>query len=82
MPKELIFEKNEHGDPNTQGTVIRVGWSRESGHVELATIRDDSQVLEPGVEANGWFAQMDRQSINRLIRVLRNARDSAFGKDA
>lgn len=82
MPKELIFQKTKHGDPDTQGTVARIGWSRETGHVELATVRDDSQKLEPGPEANGWFMQLDRDGINRLIRTLRKARDQAFGADA
>jgi len=82
MPKELIFQKTKHGDPDTAGTVVKVGWSREAGHVELATIRDEGQTLEPGPESNGWFAQLDRDGINRLIRVLRKARDAAFGSDA
>lgn len=82
MPKELIFQKTKHGDPDTQGTIIKVGWHRSPGYVELATIRDDGQTLEPGPESNGWFTQLDREGINRLIRTLRKARDQAFGADA
>lgn len=33
-------------------------------------------------ESNGWFLDLDRERINRLIRVLRRARDAAFGADA
>lgn len=29
----------------------------------------------------GWFATLDRDGCNRMIRALRRARDSAFGKD-
>ena len=29
----------------------------------------------------GQYVQLDRPAINRLIRVLRRARDQAFGKD-
>lgn len=30
---------------------------------------------------DGWHADLDRAGVNRLIRLLRNARDAAFGKD-
>jgi hypothetical protein len=35
----------------------------------------------PGTE-NGWFVDLNREQINRLIRVLRRARDAAYGADA
>jgi hypothetical protein len=30
---------------------------------------------------SGWHVDLDRAGVNRLIRVLRTARDQAFGKD-
>lgn len=33
-------------------------------------------------EMTGWFATLDREGINRLIRALRRARDAAYGADA
>ena len=30
---------------------------------------------------SGWHVDLDRAGVNRLIRVLRQARDAAFGKD-
>lgn len=30
---------------------------------------------------DGWFADLDRRSVNRLVKALRRARDTAFGKD-
>jgi len=30
---------------------------------------------------NGYYVDLDRESINRLIRNLRRARDQAFGRD-
>jgi hypothetical protein len=30
---------------------------------------------------DGWFADLDRQQVNHLIRTLREARDKAFGRD-
>lgn len=34
------------------------------------------------VYERGWWADLDRAGINRLILTLRKARDAAFGKDA
>lgn len=81
MPKELIFQHTSYGDPDTRRPVTRVGWSKEAGHVEIATMMPDGIPLEPGPEANGWFMQLTRSEINQLIRVLRKARDQAYGKD-
>lgn len=30
---------------------------------------------------DGWHVDLDRAGVNRLIRLLRQARDAAFGKD-
>ena len=30
---------------------------------------------------NGWHVDLDRSQVNDLIRVLRKARDQAFGRD-
>lgn len=84
MPKEIIASKYD-GLTDQDGNLVpephvHVGWSREPGHVELATrvggdYADD--LTRPGV-----FSQLDRDGINRLIRALRKARDAAFGSDA
>jgi len=34
------------------------------------------------VYERGWHAQLDRAQLNRLIRTLRRARDTAYGADA
>lgn len=31
---------------------------------------------------DGWHATLDRDQVNKLIRVLRRARDAAYGADA
>lgn len=82
MPKELIFQHTKNGDPDTERPVLRVGWSREGSHVEVASLMPDGVALNPGPEANGWFVQLERSDINRLIRLLRKARDAAYGSDA
>lgn len=88
MPKEYIVTNattrrtNEHGG---EREAVRVGWD-PNGWVQVAT------VLMAGVEGatgpveasvdQGQFVDLDRESLNRLIRVLRRARDSAYGADA
>ena len=79
MPKELIHSRY---DWDTETTQLRIDWTREHSHVQVATIAPDGQRLtDSGPEANGWFIQLDRAGINRAIATLRRARDQAFGKD-
>lgn len=59
-------------------SVIKVGWSKEMEHVEIAVLPtvDDEHFSE-----RVWYTQFDRRGINRLIKVLRKARDDAYGRD-
>jgi len=75
-----------------------VSWRREpadgagKGHVQVATVnpyspfefpeKDAGDHFEPGERFDGWRLTFDRDGLNRLIRVLRKARDAAFGADA
>lgn len=81
MPKELVFQKTKNGDPDTEAPVVHIGWSRGLEYVEVATVAPDGKALEP-TDSNGWFAQLDRAGTNRLINLLRKARDGAYGADA
>lgn len=79
MPKERIHSCYAEDHPDL---VAQITWSREpTGHVQLATLNDDAVELVPTPEGNGWFVTLDRREINDLIRVLRRARDQAFGRD-
>lgn len=70
MPKETI--RTDNG-----GTGVRVGW--QAGGVQVASLRNaDYTGDEP---SNGQHVSIDRHQLNRLIRVLRRARDSAYGRD-
>jgi hypothetical protein len=90
MPRESIRERN--GDKQ-----IIVGWQRDAGVQvgvinnasgvatvtcsiggETTSVRD---VPVPLPDSNGWFADLDRKGLNDLIRLLRRARDAAFGRD-
>ena len=61
-------------------SAVKVGWTKDLAHVEIAVIhhRDGAAEHDP----NCWHSQFDRDGLNRLIKVLRKARDDAFGKDA
>lgn len=86
MPKEMINSKFD------ATTYAQVGWSKESGHVQLGVLdpgtrlaiveRDAIRLENPEEIEGGWFIQLDRNGINRLIRTLRKARDQAYGADA
>ena len=78
MPKEYVRAGWEPCD-----FCVVVGWSRKDsgGHVQLATIRDRDNPESGDDPANGLYMTMDRESINAVIRVLRRARDQAFGRD-
>jgi hypothetical protein len=74
MPKEITA-----GRP---GEVhVEIGWTRNLPDVSMASI-NDSVGEGPWDPARGWFAHLDREGVNRLIRSLRKARDQAFGADA
>ena len=38
-------------------------------------------LTEPHAPALGWYTHLDRGGVNRFIRILRRARDQAFGAD-
>lgn len=66
MPKETFYNPNcTTPAPHTEVRGDAVAISWGSDH--------------PGVQMAGF--QVDRSAINRMIRVLRKARDQAFGSD-
>lgn len=97
MPKEYIVTEatrrrcDQEGGPRE---AIKVGWSTDGGYVQIATVAKagvegaNRPLDPPGLDdVNslidvGQFVDLDRASLNRLIRVLRTARDKAFGADA
>lgn len=98
MPRERIYGAfTPFGDEDVRRTVVDLSWSREAGHVQMATLSIDGVTGDP-VEIGtvelptpdgtatapilgGMYLQLDRDGINRLIRNLRRARDQAFGRD-
>lgn len=89
MPKEYVedawkFDEcvDGNGDPVDSPPLFRVkvGWNRETGVVQIATVTENEDVDPFSVEA-GLHVNLDRRGINTLIRHLRHARDQAFGRD-
>lgn len=90
MPKEAVYGVQHVYDPsdkNPKVPIVEVRWSREAGYIQVvskATSADDGRVAGPSTEAHvtdGYHVDLNRDSINSLIRNLRRARDQAFGRD-
>ncbi len=68
--------------------VVRIvnQWLEAAGvaPIDLAQVREKLATLpdHPQPNFDGWYVSLEqRQDVNRLIRVLRRARDQAFGRD-
>ena len=81
MPKDNV---NCIDEPNLRAEVTwKPDGGEGAGYVQIATVHTDNPVMIPnGAMIDGWHVTLDREQINRLIRSLRRARDSAFGADA
>lgn len=55
-------------------------WARESGYVELGVAKVEITTEDEEVDAH--YVLLTRDAINRQIRIMRKARDQAFGADA
>lgn len=75
-------ECNYCGTKREKPFQAKVTWHREDGFsVQLATINPEYEHDFGEWEKSGWYVDLDRRAINDLIRVLRRARDQAFGRD-
>lgn len=84
MPKEYI--RSSKFEPETdefpaQPITAKVTWAREDagGHVQMTVFRNDGK-YESEHELP-MYMTLERYDINTLIRVLRRARDQAYGRD-
>ncbi len=79
MPKTNVYPPAR---PETPAAFrVEVGW-RPDGDVQIATTQrvdtgPDNEPIWQGLA----YVDLDRTGINTLIRVLREARDKAFGRD-
>lgn len=91
MPKEYVHGEVLAGpepSDSIQSPVIDIGWSREAGHVQIASRVRECEVFFDEDHPNapipveyGYYVNLNRTGINDLIRHLRRARDQAFGRD-
>lgn len=86
MPKELIYAERPHSEPTTSDdktpfihAAVQISWGRDYSSVQIATGKVPSDGFD---EQGAYFTTLNRHGINTLIRVLRKARDQAFGADA
>lgn len=84
MPRENIRDRYEDPNHDTVCALAEVTWTRApKDHVELGVVRRNIAGQRIQGEGNdGMYVSLDREGVNRLIRVLRRARDQAFGSDA
>lgn len=77
MPKEII----DTGRTSDNPSYVQVGW--HDGTVQLSTQAVPLTILPPDgpPKPEGMFVDLNRRQINDLIRHLRKARDSAYGRD-
>lgn len=89
MPKEGVFGEQHAFDPNDKHPmvpVVDVLWGRDHRSVQIVTKVEDphggrwSDSTETHF-TDGMYVDLSRDSVNRLIRNLRRARDQAFGRD-
>jgi hypothetical protein len=74
MPKEIIHNKHL----NSQEYQAQILWGRDQQHVQVATTK---VTQASGAVDEGIYVDLDRTGINNMIRVLRRARDQAYGRD-
>ena len=81
MPKEIVLGdlRSEHPE-NEVEPLVQVSWDPQPiGDVRIATFTRAKETHE--TLWDGYYVVLDRNGINRLIKNLRKARDSAFGRD-
>lgn len=76
MPKENI------NCSTSSDMRVEVCWGPDAEYVQIATVHRDSPARLLDEQINGWFVDLDRKQINRLIEALRRSRDAAYGAGA
>lgn len=82
MPMEVISRSTCADGPNNQFTVQ---WGKSNVPDPSVILASWCEALLPNGERADWMPgaawDLDRETINKLIRVLRRARDQAYGRD-
>lgn len=88
MPQESTYQKTL--DTDAVNKSIDIAWTKEYEHVQIGTRFHGTEfhfTLEAPVDTKGPYDSLHvtlttRKQVNDVIRVLRKARDQAFGADA
>lgn len=81
MPKEVIHDPTPVIGEQSTPFAVEVQWGRDSD-VRIGSVNlENSDGEKRFTSEYGWFATLRRQDVNVLIRVLRKARDQAYGVD-
>jgi hypothetical protein len=81
MPREYVYTDFAGNGETAPQMAVSVGWQKEDhgGYVQLATIENGKEhSFDP---SSGLYISLDRRQINHVIRLLRKARDQAYGRD-
>lgn len=79
MPKDSVFGPGR-GVSKEPEPFLQVGWNRgRSLSVGVLAGGDSDEPLDNRPQ---MWVDLERDGVNRLIRMLRKARDQAFGSDA
>jgi hypothetical protein len=80
MPKEVIRDATVYADGSQTPLAVEVAWGANT-YVQIASINLVEKAKDPYAPESGFYADLDRPMINKLIKVLRRARDQAYGAD-
>ena len=82
MPKEIILNARVgFPDEDSREPLVELSWQRDLEYVQIATFARHPESKETIGRDDAQFVTLERHGINKMIRVLRKARDQAFGKD-
>lgn len=93
MPKVNLYPPARSWPPDASGADRRIemGWSQNTVQIGTTLLQPgadrhtDYFTVDGGYPAKkcweGAFVDLDRESINQLIKMLRDCRDNAFGAD-
>lgn len=87
MPRELVIQRNpvfidEAGNVVEDETerFVQITWSGEAEYVQIVTGERAATTHESN--SDEWvFVDLQRYDINKLIKVLRRARNAVYGVD-
>jgi hypothetical protein len=86
MRARVTWRSDPDGDGHVQVATLRepqITYTSTGDRGTSVTANPSSpSIMSTTEQDSGWYVDLSREQINRLIRVLRRARDAAFGSDA